>query len=987
MKKRYILSISLLLFSSILWQTSAQDVTYTVTPITTTENGSIELEVNAGTAPFEFSWEYPDGSTSTEEDLYDLISLGSYCVTITDANCCTADGCFDLYDCDGLSIQTIITEEHSNASTTSSNDVQINITIDGISDGNYTYQWSNGETTEDLNNLYIGIYCVTITNACGKAHKQICITITSCDMNISVVKSPTCNGVPEGAISVSVSGNSPFSYAWSNGETSQNISNLYPGLYTVTVTDALSCSVVKNIPLKPTEPDYIINPAIDGTCSDDGSIDLTIFGGGLLIEYEWSNGATTQDIINLTAGTYTVTITNGQGCENIKNYTVPFTGINLGADITHSCTGEAVGFIGLGVYNSSGDFSIQWSNGATAQSIWYLMPGEYCVTVVDNVTQCNASECYTVETQQNEVFLTGSVVTNVCSGNELLGSIDIDVVFDGGAHESYQWSNGATTQDINDLNPGDYCVTISYFGCEQMECFEVLSINSEPINIDAEISPPCYYGNGNGMIDLIVSGGSEMYTYQWNNGVMTQDANNLDPGQYCVTVTTSQGCTATDCYVLYIAAPGLFASTIPSCGNENSGSIDLTPISPLYSPVTVIWSTGETTEDINGLDIGTYAVTVIDNTSGCDFTNSFVVSNGLTTQSSTDPCGIETRCNGVSVDDAFVPSPLDCNHFENPLDCTLFTCYCTLTDEVNSTDNAEYLSFTTVFSTCTYLGLCPSGSGQLEVVTIGSPATMITTTPTETCAPCATCSIVSGCMFTVDGLPLFVPNPSIPPTSGVVVATRKGEAGENGCSSGECPYQVTCNGTIVDEEFCGFCQAEPPSVPVPMNKPYDEYSVQSIFLNAVKNGYLDEDVKLALPTGVKADITLKEYRNIYGGKDSVKCSIVDAVDAKEIDKSELDQLNSLNNRHNKDLVVIVKPNPFSNKSAIQFYTEENEKWSIQVTNLVGKVIFQKEHITIVGENVIELFGEELVKEGIYLLTLYNQNKTIVSTHKIVYLKN
>ena len=198
----------------------------------------------------------------------------------------------------------------------SGSDGTIDLTVAGGTSP-YTYNWSNGATTEDLTGLAGGTYTVTITDniACtitGSAtvDARVPTNITSTQTNID------CNGNTIGAIDITVTGQSPFTYNWSNGATSEDLTNLTAGTYTVTVTDADNCTEILAVTI--TEPAALSLSGIttDETDSalDDGTIDLTVSGGTTAYTYLWSTTATTEDISGLAAGTYIVTVTDANGC-------------------------------------------------------------------------------------------------------------------------------------------------------------------------------------------------------------------------------------------------------------------------------------------------------------------------------------------------------------------------------------------------------------------------------------------------------------------------------------------------------------------------------------------------------------------------------------------------------------------------------------------------------------------------------------------------
>jgi exopolysaccharide biosynthesis protein len=185
--------------------------------------------------------------------------------------------------------------------------------------------WSNGATTQDLTNIPAGTYNVTVTDAggCTQTLNGIVITQPAAIVLTETHVNANCNGTSTGSIDLTVTGGTaPFTYVWSNGATTQDLTNIPAGTYNVTVTDADGCTQTLN-GIVITEPAAIVltethvNANCNGTST--GSIDLTVTGGTAPFTYVWSNGATTQDLTNIPAGTYNVTVTDAGGCTQTLN--------------------------------------------------------------------------------------------------------------------------------------------------------------------------------------------------------------------------------------------------------------------------------------------------------------------------------------------------------------------------------------------------------------------------------------------------------------------------------------------------------------------------------------------------------------------------------------------------------------------------------------------------------------------------------------------
>ncbi|MBC9813890.1 SprB repeat-containing protein, partial [Crocinitomicaceae bacterium CZZ-1] len=246
----------------------------------------------------------------------------------------------------------------------------IDLTIDSGTPG-YSYAWNNGATTEDITSLPAGTYSVNITDANGCTNTQT-ITLTEPPVLTASTTAVTyaggwnvsCNGASDGAIDLTVSGGTPgYSYVWNNGATTEDLSGLTAGTYSVTITDANGCTNTQTITL--TEPPVLTasttavtyaggwNVSCNG--ASDGAIDLTVGGGTPGYSYVWNNGATTEDLSGLTAGTYSVTITDANGCTNTQTITLTeppvltasTTAVTYAGGWNVSCNGASDGAIDL----------------------------------------------------------------------------------------------------------------------------------------------------------------------------------------------------------------------------------------------------------------------------------------------------------------------------------------------------------------------------------------------------------------------------------------------------------------------------------------------------------------------------------------------------------------------------------------------------------------------------------------------------------------
>tara|TARA_R110002049_G_scaffold308786_2_gene514082 strand:- start:1198 stop:3327 length:2130 start_codon:yes stop_codon:yes gene_type:complete len=285
----------------------------------------------------------------------------------------------------------------------------------------------------------------------------------------------TCNAGVNGGASVNVTGGlSPINYSWSNAATTASIAGIAAGTYTVTVTDALSATLVDSVvilePTAITVTSSVTNASANGLT--DGAIDITVSGGTTPYSFLWSNATTTEDLTAIGAGTYTVTISDGNACTSVKTFTVTQpTSLSLVDVITNvSCNGGNDGTISLTASGGVSPYAFLWSNANTTSSITGLSAGTYNVTVTD-ANAITSIGSYVV-TEPTAIQIAG-VITNATTFGGSDGSVDI-TVSGGTPVYTYLWSNTAITEDISTLSAATYTVTVTDAnGCTAVDNFVI----------------------------------------------------------------------------------------------------------------------------------------------------------------------------------------------------------------------------------------------------------------------------------------------------------------------------------------------------------------------------------------------------------------------------------------------------------------------------------------------------------------------------------
>ncbi|WP_294312144.1 T9SS type A sorting domain-containing protein, partial [uncultured Chryseobacterium sp.] len=514
-------------------------------------NGSINLTPSGGTAPYTFNW----GGGITTEDRTGL-AAGTYTVTITDANGCTG------------TVNATVTQP---ASAVSGTTVVTNVACNGASNGAinltpsggtapYTFNWGGGITTEDRTGLAAGTYTVTITDANG-CTGTVNVTVTqpaSAVSGTTVVTNVACNGASNGAINLTpAGGTAPYTFNWGGGITTEDRTGLAAGTYTVIITDANGCTATVNATV--TQPasavsgtTVVTNVACNG--ASNGAINLTPSGGTAPYTFNWGGGITTEDRTGLAAGTYTVVITDANGCTATVNATVtqPTT---LSAAVTQTnvlCNGGSTGTATVTVTGGTAPYTYAWSpSGGTAATATGLSAGTYTVTVTD-ANGCTLTRTVTII--QSSAVSGTTVVTNVACNGASNGAINLTPA-GGTAPYTFNWGGGVTTEDRTGLAAGTYTVVITDAnGCTAT----VNATVTQPTALTATTSQTNIACNGGstGTATITVTGGTSPYTYSWSpSGGTGATASGLVAGTYTVNVTDANGCTLSRTVTITQSAP------------------------------------------------------------------------------------------------------------------------------------------------------------------------------------------------------------------------------------------------------------------------------------------------------------------------------------------------------------------------------------------------------------------------------------------------
>lgn len=603
--------------------------------------GAIDITVSGGSLPYSFSWS--DGSAL--EDQLNL-SAGSYTVTITDANACEL-------------IHTYLVNEPLSILSLSGNTTDVNCfgdatgAIDQTTFGGtapYVYTWSGAANqvlafqSEDLNNISAANYSTTVTDANGCTASQTYGIIQPVD-SLSVSLSETdvlCFGDNTGAATAAATGGtSPYNYNWNNGSSGASNTSLNTGNYTVTVVDDQGCSISKTVFVdEPNAPLAVSSSNTNIDCFGDatGQVDLTVSGGTGSYNYAWNNGSTSQDLTTVTAGTYSVTVTDGNACEVQESYTLtePAAPLTLSESITDvACFDALTGQIDVTTAGGTAPYNYVWSNNSNqvlatnSEDLINQAAGSFSLNVTDD-NGCVISDNYTIQQPAAPLSHTVAISDVLCFGGAS-GSI-VSTPSGGTSPYSYNWSNGASTAAVGTLSANDYLVTITDDqNCTFNDTLTVEEPNA-PLQTNLASTDVLCFGNITGAIDATTTGGTLPYAYVWSNGSSNEDLTGLTAGSYTLTVTDANGCTTVESQTIHQPAAPLSlveSLTDVSCFGFSDGQVDLS-LAGGTQPYTIQWSNSNGTvlsasgEDLNNVTADDYTISITDN-HGCMLSDTFSI--------------------------------------------------------------------------------------------------------------------------------------------------------------------------------------------------------------------------------------------------------------------------------------------------------------------------------------------------------------------------
>ncbi len=751
----------------------------------------------------------------------------------------------------------------------------------------------------------------------------------------------------------------------------EDIENLRPGEYTVTVYDALcgEVSLTEEVFCCQSLDAEVTNPTMPDC--NNGSIDLMINGGQAPYTVQWNARIGTFFWVNVSFQTglpgnngqedlsgysnlfsrYQVRVTDANGCEVRMDF-IPdcvCDDCEVAADVIQpNCLGPG-SIRNTRLECSNGDsrgLSFVWEDGSTSGTRTGLETGEYCVTVtLDGNEDCSYERCYSLEGPSTfRAKVIGLQNVGLCEGegSTCNGSIDLDIVSGTTTGLTYEWSNGASTQDISGLCPGVYTVTITNRdGCTKTVRQEICCCAEfEQIGGDRElVAGDCYPGDEyipellnisgqansqNGSISVNITGGTTNKVCVWSgpNGYSNffcGSISGLEPGEYCLTV--DDGCEETEeCWTIVDCDSqnlNISGNVTNACTGFCEGAVSIN-VSGGNSPYTYSWSNGSQGPAISNLCQGQYCVTVTD-VAGCEETTCFTV--GLNQLDIVDSfCQRTSFCNGQIVDVETFP-------VQEFLNCNILTVCCSLTGQCEDFN----LGFVDVFiRNCAIIGLCQDGTERVLEQGITQFGAFTTEDPR--------CPVGIAC---VDRICCFSGGCIIPDDANIVCSSAWFQPNAN-CPEGTCFVQVFCGTTevasgCVQDISCGL---RSPNIDMTLAE------------------------QLGIPKHIWTKQDLLDYANSRYSDEISEST--ERIESREIASN---------------FNAVIYPNPFIDDITIKFENTDSEKLDIQLFNVLGEEVFDDSYNIQVGTNEIKV-NLSPYTAGIYFVKLSFDGITL-DTQRIV----
>lgn len=524
------------LASAVVSQPDPLQLGVSATPqtISGVNDGTATASATGGTAPYTYLWS--NGQTNVT---ITGLAPGSYTVTTTDANNCSA---IQTANVNAVNCNLIATATAANITCNGAANGTALVSVAGAN-GTESYLWSNGATTAAVSNLSPGTYTVTVSDAllCSQV-QNISISEPAVLATNVTATGQTVVGQNNGAASAAPTGGTPpYTYLWSNTETTASITGLAPGLYTLSLTDQNGCSSIQTVAVSALScalTAVVNTEAVSCFGGANGAASVNVNGSTGTLLYRWNNGATTPALTSLQAGTYTVTAADANGCTQVASGVVSQPALLQLAAVmltNVACPLDPTGQASFAISGGTAPYNLPNGSGYPA--------GTYTVTATD-ANACTATTSFTIvstDTQAPTIICPPSAA--VCAGSAVFYNLPAatdncapvpQIALISGQPSGSNFSVGVTLQVYRATDLSGNTATCSF------------AVTVHPVPVATYVVVPDTNNTGRGAILVAVVGGTTPFSYTWTkNGQFysnQKDITQLSSGSYSLEIVDANGC-------------------------------------------------------------------------------------------------------------------------------------------------------------------------------------------------------------------------------------------------------------------------------------------------------------------------------------------------------------------------------------------------------------------------------------------------------------
>jgi gliding motility-associated-like protein len=567
------------------------------------DDGQTSATASGGTGSYSFLW----GDGQSGPNAVDLFA-GSIFVQVTDDNFCTAVDTVELLEPNPIQAGASLLEDVACAGR---GDGRIAVILEGGSPG-YSFNWADGASGSMRDGLIPGTYSVSVVDLVGCTFDTTFSIATrpALVVQLDSLQSATCPTGADGAVAMGVAGGTPpYAYRWSHGPLTEDLPAIASGEYLFSVVDDRGCPASSAVTIPQRNQLTVSALKVQPSCGQaDGRIHLNTSGAAGSTSFLWSDGQTTSSATALQAGAYSVLVSDAECTINKTLLLSSSSGLELALSSDPSDCGLATGSATASVA-SGGEppFSWLWSDGQSTATAVGLPAARHWVQAEDALG-CRSLAFVQVNEDPADLDLSSSSIDpSGCGLHD--GSINLGIGA-GTPPFSIAWNTGASTGALDQLPAGLYQAVVN----DGAGCSDTLRLALTDVAIAYTATATAIdCGAANGALALSTIGGTLPLQLDWSHGDSGANPSMLVGAAYTLMLTDADGCRSYFRTTLEAPSGILACADVQgiSCEALDDGAIDLS-VEEGLAPFAFAWNTGASSEDLSGLEPGTYSVEIVD---------------------------------------------------------------------------------------------------------------------------------------------------------------------------------------------------------------------------------------------------------------------------------------------------------------------------------------------------------------------------------------